>query len=58
MKSWELERIIKEEAREIGLEEGRAEARANTERERKRADEAEKRVKELEALLAEKSSLN
>ena len=43
-----------EEGREQGLEQGRAEERINTERERKRAELAEARVKELEALLAAK----
>ena len=37
MKSWERERRLREEGREEGL----AEERINTERERKRADEAE-----------------
>ena len=45
---------IKELFKEEGREEGRAEERQNTERERKRADAAEKRIKELEALLAAK----
>lgn len=40
--------------KEEGREEGRAEERANTERERKRAEAAEKRIAELEALLAAK----
>ena len=68
MKSWERERILREEAiaegraegREKGLEEGREEERANTERERKRADEekqradkAEQELKEAQALIAE-----
>ncbi|MBQ2453720.1 MAG: hypothetical protein II497_04660 [Lachnospiraceae bacterium] len=35
-----------------GREEGRAEERVNTEAERKRADEAEARIRELEAELA------
>ena len=48
------ERIILSEAREEGREEGREEERKNTERERKRADEAEARVKELEAMLTSK----
>ncbi|MCR4789435.1 MAG: Rpn family recombination-promoting nuclease/putative transposase [Lachnospiraceae bacterium] len=41
--------------RKKGLEEGRKEERANTERERKRAEKAEQRVKELEAILASKA---
>lgn len=45
----------REEGRKEGREEGRKEERKNTERERRRAEEAEKRVKELEALLAAKS---
>lgn len=45
---------IKELFKEEGREEGRAEERKNTERERKRADAAEKRIKELEAMLAVK----
>ena len=40
------------EVKELFKEEGRAEERANTERERKRAEEAEKRIKELEVQLA------
>ena len=40
------------DARDEGREEGREEERANTEAERKRADTAERRVKELEAELA------
>ncbi len=51
MKSWERERELKEE----GREEGRREEMINTEREKKRADAAEKRVAELEAMLAERS---
>ena len=43
MKSWERERELKEE--------GREEERVNTERERKRADDAEKRVAALTAEL-------
>ena len=39
------------EGREEGRIEGREEERANTERERKRAEAAEARVKELEALV-------
>ena len=39
------------EGREEGREEGRAEERVNTERERKRAEEAEARIIELEAEL-------
>jgi predicted transposase/invertase (TIGR01784 family) len=41
------------EGREEGREEGRAEERKNTERERRRADAAEAKIKELEKLLAE-----
>ncbi len=44
--------LFREEGRVEGLELGRQEERANTERERKRADEAEARIKELEALLS------
>ncbi len=51
MKSWERER----ELIEAGKEEGREEERRNTERERQRANGAEKRIKELEAMLAAKS---
>ncbi|MBO6147230.1 MAG: hypothetical protein J6O70_06605 [Lachnospiraceae bacterium] len=40
------------DARDEGREEGRKEEKANTEAERKRADTAERRVKELEAELA------
>ena len=40
--------------KEEGREEGREEERANTERERKRAEAAERRVAELEKLLATK----
>lgn len=51
MKSWERERFLKEEGREEGLAEGRAEGREeeriNTERERKRADAAEKELAEI-----------
>ena len=47
MKSWEREKELREE----GREEGREEERANTERERRRAEVAEARVKELEALV-------
>ena len=47
MKSWEREKELRDE----GREEGREEERANTERERKRAEVAEARVKELEALV-------
>ena len=50
MKSWERER----ELIEAGKEEGREEERRNTERERQRANGAEKRIKELEAMLAAK----
>ena len=38
--------------REKGREEGRKEEMANTERERRRADNAERRVRELEAQIA------
>ncbi len=55
MKEMVLFMDAREEGREEGLEkgrvEGREEERANTERERKRAEVAEARVKELEALL-------
>ncbi len=43
---------VKELFKEEGRAEGRAEERVNTERERKRADAAEARVKALEAQLA------
>ena len=42
------------DAREEGREEGREEERKNTERERERANKAEARIKELEAILADK----
>jgi flagellar biosynthesis/type III secretory pathway protein FliH len=42
-----------EEGHAKGLEEGRTEERKNTERERRRADVAEAKIKELEKLLAE-----
>ncbi len=48
------ERQILMEEREEGREEGREEERANTERERSRAEAAERRVAELERLLATK----
>ena len=55
MKSWEREKELREEGIALGREEGRIEGReeerANTERERKRAEVAEARVKELEALV-------
>ena len=51
MKSWEIEREIKEQGIKEGFEKGRAKERANTERERKRAETAEARVRELEAKL-------
>ena len=61
MKSWEWEADIRERAREDAEAEVRAEIQAEVdkvhaeyERERKRADEAEKRVAELEAALAAK----
>ena len=44
-----------EEIHEMFKEEGRAEERLNTEKERERADRAEARTKELEALLTAKS---
>ncbi len=44
----------REEGREEGRAEGREEERKNTERERERADKAEARIKELEAILADK----
>ncbi len=49
MKSWEREKEIREESRE----EGREEERKNTETERKRADRAEARIRELEAKLGD-----
>ncbi len=60
MKSWEKEQELREEGREEGLKEGREEGlkegreeeRENTLREKSRADAAEARVKELEAMLA------
>ena len=42
----------REEGRKEGRKEGREEERKNTERERMRADKAEERIRELEALLA------
>lgn len=51
MKSWEIEREIKEEGIKEGFEKGREKERVNTERERKRAEIAEARVRELEAKL-------
>ena len=45
----------REESREEGRKQGREEERANTLAERERAEKAEQRVRELEALLAEKS---
>ncbi len=48
MKSWEWEKEIREE----GRKEGREEERKNTVAERRRADKAEARVKELEGMLA------
>ncbi len=47
MKSYERDRMIREE----GLEAGRKEEKANTDFERKRAEEAEERVRRLEAEL-------
>lgn len=44
-----------DEIRELFMEDGRREERKNTEAERQRADAAEARVKELEALLAAKN---
>nr|MCR4590880.1 hypothetical protein [Lachnospiraceae bacterium] len=52
MKEWILYMDAKDEGREEGIKQGVAQERANTERERKRADEAEARVRELENLLA------
>jgi predicted transposase/invertase (TIGR01784 family) len=48
------ERLILQDAKEEGREEGREEERKNTEKERKRAEAAEAKVKELEKLLAQK----
>ena len=48
MKSWEREIELREE----GRKEGREEERKNTVAERRRADKAEARVKELEGMLA------
>ncbi len=45
--------IAKAEGRSQGLEEGRAEERANTEREKVRADNAEARLTEALARIAE-----
>jgi hypothetical protein len=50
LEQYERER---EAGRAEGREEGRAEERKNTERERRRADAAEAKIKELEKLLAE-----
>ena len=59
MKSWERERELIEEGRKEGRKEGQEEERANTERERLRADTAEKdlqtaqdRIADLERQLA------
>ena len=54
MKSWERERELKEEGHAQGFEEGRAQEREKREAAEKRAEIAEKRVKELEALLSER----
>lgn len=48
------ERLILQDAKEEGREEGREEERKNTEKEHKRAEAAEAKVKELEKLLAQK----
>ena len=48
----------REEGRKEGREEGRQEERANTERERKRADEAEAKLRELEKKLASFPSID
>lgn len=52
MKSWEKEKMIREEGHKAGREEGREEGRreemANTERERRRAEEAEEKLRLLE----------
>ncbi len=45
-----------DEIRELFMEDGRREERKNTEAERQRADAAEARVKELEALLSAQHS--
>lgn len=55
MKSWEIARDYIEEGREEGRKEGREEERKNTEAAIKRAEAAEARVKELEAMLSAKS---
>jgi len=49
------EEVIRELFMEDGRREGREEEHKKTEAERKRADKAEARVKELEALLAAKT---
>lgn len=56
MKSWEIAQDYIEQGREVGREEGRAEERERTEKAEQRAEAAEKRIKELEALLAASKS--
>ena len=54
-----LDREYNEEnIRELFMEDGRREERANTERERTRAETAEARIKELEAELAKVNKAN
>ena len=57
MKSWEIERDIREEGREEGRAEGRAEERAKREQAEKRAADAEKRAADAEARVAELEAL-
>ena len=51
MKWFERDRMLREESLEEGRAEGREEERKNTETERQRADEAEKKIAALEAEL-------
>ena len=51
MKELRHEDDIREEGRVEGREEGWAEERANTEREKARADSLEEKVRELEAII-------
>ena len=48
------EKIIRDEGRQEGIEEGRRLERENTEKERQRLDAAEKEIERLKALLEEK----
>ena len=53
MKEWVVLMDAKQEGIEEGIEIGRKQAQSELRKEKKRADEAEARVKELEAMLAE-----